>query len=313
MAQVSVDAVMKYVKTRQGMAVVVLVLLVLIGGVYYAMNRPKSKPVADSNTSQSANKAVDPQIDASTTDATAPVPSPAVTDSPDATPATTPGATPIPGTPPAPGLPPAAYADNFGGDWYINFGTMVLTQSGTTVTGTYYNGPQAKSGTVSGTVSGQVLTGTWAINGSHGPLTLTKGTHTLAGGYSALGGSTSYKWCGALKGYQFPADCGFAGHWVTKIPSNATCAMDLVRTNNSVTGTYCNGTLASSTISYPIGETKLSGTWKLSGGTTGTFGFFLSSLASSPHQLYFQGSYPTNNAWCGGTTAGAQPATCLKT
>lgn len=185
---------------------------------------------------------------------------------------------------------------------------MTLTQSGTTVTGTYYNAPQAKSGTISGTVNSQTLTGTWAINGTHGPLSLVKGTHTLSGTYNS-----SFKWCGALTGYQFPTGCGFAGHWVTKIPSNANCAMDLVRTNNSVSGTYCNGTVVNATVSFPPGDTKLKGTWKIGAVTSGDFASFLSPLSSSPQQLYFQGNYDTSNYWCGGSTAANLPSSCIKT
>ena len=212
---------------------------------------------------------------------------------------------------PAPSLPPPAYADNFSGIWYTNFGSMVITQNGTHATGTYSNGPTASNGTIDGTVNAQTLTGTWSINGATGSLSLVKGTHTVDGSYNS-----SFKWCGALKGYQFPADCGFAGHWVTNLLSTGnSCAMDLTRINNIVTGTYCNGSI-NGTISYPVGATKLTGSWKI-GSLTGPFSFFLAGLGTSPHQLYFQGNYnqsgQTNNYWCGGNTAAAQPATCLKT
>jgi hypothetical protein len=302
MATFSTKRIKKFLKSKKGVGMIALVILLLAGGVLFATKHSEKKVVASQTTATtktSSTKSQTPTNDTSTT-------TPAGT----TTPATkdqggTAGSTMSSGdqsTPATPSLPPAAYADNFAGSWYINFGTMTLTQSGTTVTGSYYNGPQAATGTINGTVNAQTFTGTWAINGTHGPLNLVKGTHTLAGTYNS-----TFKWCGALKGYQFPTDCGFAGHWVTKIPSNATCSMDLIRTNNTVSGTYCNGTISSATISYPPSDIKLSGTWANSS-TSGPFAFFLATLGSSSTQQYFQGNY-SNNAqyWCGGSSAANIP------
>ena len=305
MTQLSMESAQKFLKSKNGLLAVLITLLLVAGGVYYA-TRTKA-PLAKNDQESTTTKTNDPQTASKSKDS-------ATSDNPqanssnpktDTTPTTTPS-TSSPATSSTPTLIPADYPDNFTGDWYINFGTMTLTQSGTSVSGSYYNGPQAKTGSISGSVSGQTLTGTWSINGAHGPLILVKGTHTLSGTYNS-----SFKWCGALAGYQFPADCGFAGHWVAKIASNSTCAMDLMRTNNSVTGTYCNGTV-SGTISYPINDTKLSGNWKIGPTTTGPLAFFLSALSASPKQLFFQGNYNTSSYWCGGLTAADQPSTCIK-
>lgn len=281
-----------------------LLFIVLFGGGYLALH--------SKNSSKTASNTADPQVaGVQATASDSPSPSSSVTSSPSPSPSASTSATPTPAgatNTPTPTLPPAAYADNFSGHWYINFGDMTLTQSGTQVTGTYNNSPLNTHGSITGTVSSQTLTGTWSLSGgSSGSIQLVKGTHTLSGSYN-----NAFKWCGALAGYQFPADCGYAGHWVTKIPSNSNCAMDLTRINTSVTGTYCNGSLAG-TVSYPANETKLSGTWKISPTTNGSYSFFLSSLSASPHQLWFQGSY-SSSEWCGGTTSVTQPtaANCFK-
>jgi hypothetical protein len=55
--------------------------------------------------------------------------------------------------------PVSALSGSFSGDWTTTYGQMSLVQSGNTVTGTYnYNG---KISTIAGTMSGNVLSGTW--------------------------------------------------------------------------------------------------------------------------------------------------------
>jgi hypothetical protein len=62
---------------------------------------------------------------------------------------------------PAPAPKPAVGA--WQGTWDTNWGTMVVTQSGTSVTGTYTH----DSGKITGTVSGNKLTGTWSESPSY--------------------------------------------------------------------------------------------------------------------------------------------------
>ncbi|MDD4833774.1 MAG: copper amine oxidase N-terminal domain-containing protein [Lutispora sp.] len=51
------------------------------------------------------------------------------------------------------------------GEWDTNWGKMVLTQNGSTVTGTYTH----DKGKISGTISGDVLTGTWSESPAYAP------------------------------------------------------------------------------------------------------------------------------------------------
>jgi len=54
---------------------------------------------------------------------------------------------------------------SWAGDWDSNWGKMVITQNGSTVTGTYTH----DSGKIAGTVSGNVMTGTWSEAPSYNP------------------------------------------------------------------------------------------------------------------------------------------------
>lgn len=67
------------------------------------------------------------------------------------------------------GFPATAWAAagqySWEGEWETNWGNMVLTQSGLVVTGTYTH----DKGKISGTVSGNVLTGTWSESPSYAP------------------------------------------------------------------------------------------------------------------------------------------------
>lgn len=195
---------------------------------------------------------------------------------------------------------------DFSGYWYHNFGTMNLTQSGASVTGTYYNAFGNANGTIAGTVNNDTLTGTWSINGGSGDLSfkVSSSGNTFDGNW---GGSN--KWCGAKSGKTFPDKCSFQGDFKNQVGTTANCDMSLSRTNNSVTGTYCNGTV-SGTVSYSgsANEALLNGTWKIGAGTTGPFTFYL--LGYSAKQ--FQGNYNTSWRWCGWRSDSSMPANCLR-
>jgi len=195
---------------------------------------------------------------------------------------------------------------NFAGTWVHNFGTMNLSQTGNSVTGTYQNAFLGSSGTIAGSVSGDTLTGAWSIFGNSGSLQF-----TLGGGGDAFDGNwnTSYKWCGAKPGVKFLAGCSFAGVWINDVAGNSNCPMDLDRRDNTVSGTYCNGTV-SGTISYMPSGTKLTGTWS-SGGNSGPFTFYLEGYEAKT----FQGNWGPNQAqhyWCGWRFGKSQPSPCYK-
>ncbi len=86
------------------------------------------------------------------------------------------------------------------GTWDTNWGTMILTQSGNQVTGTY----TWDSGHIVGTVSGNVFTGTWAEAPSYNPpddagevqLTMSPDGQTISGQWRYDSSGSWYGWSG---------------------------------------------------------------------------------------------------------------------
>lgn len=189
---------------------------------------------------------------------------------------------------------------SFAGNWVTNFGTMNLTQSGTSVTGSYVNAFTGGNGTVNGAVSGNTLNGTYTIGGGSGSIQWTINGNTLDGNW---GGSS--QWCGARSGSAFPNGCGFAGSWIASVAGNTACAMTLTQNGTTVSGSYCNGSL-SGNVSYASSGAVLTGNWNTGG--TGTLKFYLAGYNGNT----FQGNWNTSNAWCGRRASATLPGTCLK-
>lgn len=189
---------------------------------------------------------------------------------------------------------------SFAGTWATNFGTMNLTQSGTSVSGTYVNSFSGGLGTLQGTVSGNTLNGTYNIGAISGPIQFTINSNTFDGNW---GGSN--QWCGARTGQTFPSGCAYAGSWIASVERNASCPMTLVQNGTTVSGSYCNGTL-NGTVTYGNNYALLTGNWAAGG--TGTLKFYL--LGYNGDQ--FQGNWNTTNAWCGRRSSASLPGTCLR-
>src|SRR5579883_282912 len=81
----------------------------------------------------------------------------------------------------------ASSAANFTGQWNTDFGPMSLTQTGASVTGTYPN----FNGTISGTVTGNVLNANWSDNTGTGTLRFTQSVdgNSFTGTWTRLTGS----------------------------------------------------------------------------------------------------------------------------
>ena len=196
---------------------------------------------------------------------------------------------------------------NFSGHWVTNFGTVDIVQNGALVVGTFHNSSEVGDGTITGTVSANTLTGSWqrSVSGTL-QFKLGGGGNTFDGNWNG-----SYQWCGAKSGTAFPAGCGFAGSWTTAYdpPQGKTiCSMNLTQKDNSVTGTYCNGTIDGGSISFASGFVKLTGTWHFGNANSGPFVFYLPVYTSTQ----FQGDYNNSLDWCGYRGGASKPSPCLK-
>lgn len=199
----------------------------------------------------------------------------------------------------------AADAARFSGHWVTNFGSMDLVSNGTDVTGLYYDAFLDENKPVSGTVSGNILDGTfpegtvhWVLDGSG---------NTFDGNFNGW-----LKWCGAREGVPFPTGCSFAGSWMTGHDSeNAYCNMELTLIDTIVTGTACNDSI-NGAVTYWLSSdgpiTILSGYYYQSSGPSLRIHFYL----LGQNALQFQGNYDNFYPWCGARTDQQLPTPCLR-
>lgn len=197
-----------------------------------------------------------------------------------------------------------APVSNFAGSWNHNFGTMVLAQEGANVSGSYTNAFSGE-GEIDGTVTGNVLNGTWSINGGTGSLqfTVSNNNQTFNGNF----GGTN-QWCGARSGQSFPNGCAYDGNWRVKYgASNAECDMTLNQVGTQVTGAYCETRTVTGTVTFVGTELVLNGTWQISDSQTGPFVYYLTRWTSAQ----FRGNYE-GNQWCGWRSSSSAPVPCQK-
>jgi hypothetical protein len=205
---------------------------------------------------------------------------------------------------------------NFAGEWDTNFADVVLTQSGTAVSGTYAMWGYTpldplEAGQISGTVSGDTFSGTLTDNHADAPepVTWTLSQQHLTGFWN-----TTNPWCGVPHGSgALPTGCGWSDTF-NIMYAQATSTMVLQQTQDEVSGTY--GGSSSNTLTGVVSDFRLNGEF-VSGGS-GRISFYMTednshisgnfTIPPAAGQTY-QWS-PTQ--WCGGRgAAGALPTTCL--
>jgi hypothetical protein len=192
------------------------------------------------------------------------------------------------------------------GTWSTDFGTMQLSQTGGTVTGSY----ETNAGRIIGVVSGNTLNGTWSEQTTYQPpdhagdfrFTLSPDGSSFTGGwrYGSSGGFSS--WGGARTcagaGLSPAAGCTtWAGTWSTDYGT-----MQLTQSGSSVIGAYdYQGGRLSGTVSGNV----LSGSWSelpsyTAPNDAGDFVFTLASEGSSFTGGWRYGSSGGFSSW-GGT------------
>ncbi len=188
------------------------------------------------------------------------------------------------------------------GRWYHNFGVLNLKHIGSSVTGTFTSS-DGSNGSISATLEGQVLSGTYTAGGAKQNFewTFSDDFRTFNGR-----GDTHLQWCGAKPGVYFNPGCSYSGQWNASI-NGVTCTVNLTRTNNDVIGKFCDGTL-NGAVSFQKGKIVLTGTWsntKLN--TAGDFSFALSDSEA----IQFVGRQNRSNEWCGWRQGSSKPNPCI--
>jgi hypothetical protein len=207
---------------------------------------------------------------------------------------------PTPTATPEPGPWAGVWESQCGAD---ECGTMILTQDGNVVTGSYADGDGSIDALVDPSNENHLL-GSYNRGGSVGSFDF----WFNASGQKWRGNWNGTRaWCGARSGLALPTECGVAswyGTWETNCTAGTCDTMVLEQDGLNVWGTYANGTRTISGLVTDV--TKLLGTWTF-GGSEGTFGF---SMISNHDQ--FNGNYSDGvGFWCGKRNGSGYPNPCL--
>ena len=200
------------------------------------------------------------------------------------------------------------------GTWSTTFNAMHLTQSGSTVTGTY----EWDSGRITGTVSGNQFSGRWSEAPSYAEpsdagrfvYTMSADCKSFTGTWGYGDASTGSSWNGTRTSTTVPApvatatptatapatvsNCSWTGTWSTTFNT-----MRLTQSGSAVTGTYdynsgrINGTASGAT---------LSGRWDEGTETPGGDGGFVWTMSADCKSFsgsWGYGASSTGNSWTG--------------
>jgi hypothetical protein len=221
--------------------------------------------------------------------------------------------------PSSPGLVPTLNIPDMSGEWEYNFGTMSLTQSGVSVSGTFrwYGG--ANYGKITGSMvyNTNQFRGLWVsdinpvVQGFTDWRIIDEGTFT--GSFES--GSRQGQWCGVRAGTAMPAGCGFSGVWNLHFgaPGNVAGRAELTQTGSRVTGVYSaddgrSGEIVDATITVlSLTEATLQGTWRSSTGESGPFEW---RLNQTTNQSFEGRNLNGNSEWCGWREGAVKPDPC---
>ena len=200
----------------------------------------------------------------------------------------------------------------FAGVWQTSFGAMKITQNGAAVTAKYGS---AQTNTLTGTVVGRTLRGTWkeasssgrfyftiatdgaSFKGAYGsgaepPTSAWTGTvvsHAAQPAAGAKATTTTSKKSGAPKPALTPSN--FAGVWQTSFG-----VMKITQNGAAVTAKY--GSAQTNTLTGTVAGRTLRGTWK-EASSSGRFYFTIATDGASFKGAYGSGAEPPTSAWTG--------------
>ncbi len=192
---------------------------------------------------------------------------------------------------------PPAVPLTWSGTFKTTWGEMKLTQDGNKVMGTYVYG----SGKITGTVSGNTLTGRWSIAPSYkaptdaGDLQLTVSADgkTLTGKWrNGSTGEWNTNWTGTR--VSPVVSLKWDGNW-----SSSWGDMTLIQINDEVAGTY---TYKSGTLQGTVSGNVLTGTWVIDDPTTSTncTGDLELTMGTDGKSFTGKWRYGTSGEWCEG-------------
>jgi serine/threonine protein kinase len=175
---------------------------------------------------------------------------------------------------------------------------LTLTQNGNAVTGNFAMG----NGTITASIDGNRLNGTWSLGGATGPFDF---WISADGTYWQGNWNRMFDWCGYRTGQNAPSPCGLAswyGTWTSVCGGSDCGALTVIQYGIDVVGSYLGG---GGTIKATVSGRTMQGEWT-EGGGSGKMAFFMMGDGQQ-----FNGNWDSSNEWCGFRGSGSQPDPCL--
>lgn len=209
---------------------------------------------------------------------------------------------------------------DFSGRWVTNAGIIEFQQSGSAVLGSYQLYGDSQQYTIEGTVTGNVLEGTYTgYDGGTVSFGLSPDGQRFDGSWFYQGQGAANHWCGVRSGPLWDG-CGYSGHWesIGDYVPNYPPTMNLIQNGNTIEGTFFNGvsnnpgTIVGQVGTEGVGSQLTAvGRWSIDS-ASGTFRWRLNNLQSAQ----FIGRSTTADGqphqWCGWRSGQAQPEPCLE-
>jgi hypothetical protein len=209
---------------------------------------------------------------------------------------------------------------DFSGTWDMDWGSITMAQTGSSVQGVVQQWGSNGYGTLTGTATGDAFVGGWYW--SFQSATTTGVFFALGDGGTSLAGTWGggkFPWCGVRAGNPLYPGCGWSDTFMVKLNDATAAPVVLTQTADEVVGTYDNGDAG---ISGLVSAYRLAGVTTEAGAATGKFSFWWSTPGNNSDQgwteLAFLGNWlPANGTarldWCGTrqSSPASFPLVCL--